>query len=106
MQHLDALEKGRETRIHRAEVKRRLKAGDLDLAEALEHPAVQSMAVFELLQFLPIHPPRRERLQAKGVSRAPGFAKRIALAAGISHTLCIEHLRGERRAQVIALAAR
>lgn len=46
---MDALAGANVVRLERAQQRRLLRTGEITLAEALEHPAMQSMTVFNLL---------------------------------------------------------
>lgn len=48
-QHLQAFQLANEVRIERGKQRRLLRAGEITFAQALEHPAMQTMTVFALL---------------------------------------------------------
>ena len=90
-----ALRRGNSIRLARSSVRRALKAGELDIRDALEHPSVQTMPVIELLAFLPA---RRGGGRAKQPRPAMALARQIARAAWIrTETLPVSALSPTRR---------
>lgn len=49
-QHLEALARANEIRLERAALKRQMQAGELSVVAVLDHRAVQSMTVLDLLK--------------------------------------------------------
>lgn len=49
-QHLKALARANEVRLHQSNVKRKVRDGDLSIEEALEDPGIGSMAIADLLR--------------------------------------------------------
>lgn len=47
------LDRGNEVRLHRADLKRRLKAGEVDLIVVLEDPKCATMHIYDALMALP-----------------------------------------------------
>lgn len=90
-------------RFARSELRRALKRREIELRAALDHPAAQTMAVMELLAYLPARP-RSGR--ARVVRRADAQARAIASRALIlSETVPVSALSANRRDQLAAIAA-
>ena len=90
-----ALRRGNAIRLARSSVRRALKAGEMDIRDALEHPSVQTMPVIELLAFLPA---RRGAGRVKQPRPAKALAQQIARAAWIrTETLPVSALSAARR---------
>ena len=93
-----ALRRGNAIRLARAEIRRALKRGRIDIRDALEHPAVQTMPVYELLAYLPAH---RGRGRGKQPRPAKALARELAAAVWInSETLPVAALSQPRRDRV------
>ena len=93
-----ALRRGNAVRLARSSVRRQLKAGRIDIRDALDETGVQTMPVIELLAFLPA---RRNRGRAKQPRPARALARQIARAAWIrSETLPVSALSPARRDQL------
>lgn len=101
---MEALARGDAIRRRRAKMKRRLKAAELSIAEVLDDPAMQSMRVFDLLHYLPVHVPRPAERLPRSLTRAPMMARRIINAVGLSQGRTVAKLTPRERHQVIALA--
>jgi hypothetical protein len=86
-----ALLKANAVRMERGVVKRELRAGRVGLAEALEHPACQTMLIIDLLAVQ----------HCWGTLRAT----RLLALARITHGLRVGHLTDRQRDQVAAFAA-
>ncbi len=98
------LELANSARLARSDLRWQLKRREIDLREALDHPAAQQMAVVDLLAFLP---GRTRTGEGKVLSRADGQARAICEAVGIhSETLPVSALSAPRRDQVAAAAKR
>jgi hypothetical protein len=69
-QNLRALAKGHRVRMVRADIKRRLRAGDITVADALAEPDCAGMRALELLHARPWWGPKRalSALRATGAS--------------------------------------
>ena len=90
-----ALRRGNAIRLARSSVRRALKAGEVKIRDALEHPSVQTMPSMELLAFLPA---RRGGGRAKQPRPAKALAQQIARAASIrTETLPVSALSAARR---------
>ena len=99
-----ALRRGNAIRLARSSVRRALKAGEMDIRDALEHPSVQTMPVIELLAFLPA---RRGGGRAKQPRPAKALAQQIARAAWIrSETVPVSALSPARRDHLARVARR
>jgi hypothetical protein len=98
------LELANSARLARSDLRWQLKRREIELREALDHPAAQQMTVVDLLAFLP---GRTRTGEGKVLSRADGQARAICEMVGIhSETLPVSALSAPRRDQVAAAAAR
>ena len=101
-ERLAVLRRGNAVRISRSEVRHGLKRRRVDIRDALDHPAVQSMPVIDLLAYLP---GRRRDGRGKHVRRADALARRIAREAWIhTETLKVADLSTARRDRVAEVA--
>jgi hypothetical protein len=97
-ERLAVLRQGNAIRLARSEVRRGLKRRRIDIRDALDHPAVQTMPVIELLAYLP---GRRGVARGKQFRRAEALARRIARAAWLhTETVTVADLSPARRDRV------
>ena len=89
-------------RLARARVRHGLKSRTIDIREALDEPAVQTMPVVDLLACLP---GRRKPRRSQRLDRAEALARRIAKEAWIrSETVTIADLSPARRDRIAEVA--
>jgi hypothetical protein len=92
------LRRGNAIRLARSQVRRAVKRRRMDIRDALDHPAVQTMPVMELLAYLP---GRRNGGSGKQIRRADALARRIAKEAWVhTETVTVADLSPARRDRV------
>jgi hypothetical protein len=97
-ERLAVLRRGNAIRLARSEIRRGLKRRRIDIRDALDHPAVQTMPVIELLSYLP---GRRGVPRGKQIRRAEALARRIARAAWLqTETVTVADLSPARRDRI------